>query len=124
MSKHTPGPWTLEEHGGAFYIFGPDMAMIADNDDEGGFVPREVVARVRGVGRGATVEEQQANGKLLAAAPKLLDACKFVLALFDKLEAETELGDPLLNVRRRYHLPYRVALTEAILDAEKGGVSG
>lgn len=50
MSGHTKGPWTYEEHGGSFYVFGPDQAMIADNNDEDGNVPKEATTGVRGSG--------------------------------------------------------------------------
>lgn len=69
--KPTPGPWTADTHGGAFYIFGPDMAMVADG------APDEIgIARMRGVGRGASDEEQQANTILIATSPELLDELK------------------------------------------------
>lgn len=54
--------------------------MVADNDDEDGFV----VTRMRGTGRGASDEEKQANAKLIAAAPDLLEACKLYKAWLEK----------------------------------------
>lgn len=60
----TPGPWTFDEHGGTFYVFGPDGGMVADGDDA-----EPWIARIRGVGRGATVEEQRAN------AAHIVEAC-------------------------------------------------
>ncbi len=66
----TKGPWVYDIHEHSFYIFGPDMAMIADGD------PDDVgIARIRGVGRGADEHEQEANARLIAAAPDLLAAC-------------------------------------------------
>lgn len=78
MSKATKGPWTFHECGGNFYIFaGEDGSdMVADNDDEGGSLPNDVVARMRGTGRGATEDEKKANARLIAAAPELLSSVK------------------------------------------------
>jgi hypothetical protein len=65
MKKHTPGPWWYDfaretGDGPGFTIFGPNTAAVADvsADREGGVT-------------GATVE---ANARLIAAAPDLLDA--------------------------------------------------
>ncbi len=67
--NHTPGPWTYDMHDYSFYVFGPDMAMVADDD------PRGLgIARMRGVGRGREDAEQQANARLIASAPRLLEA--------------------------------------------------
>lgn len=59
--SHTKGPWTYDEHGGNFYVWGLDHEMVADSEDEGGHVDKEVVARMRGTGRGATDEEKKAK---------------------------------------------------------------
>lgn len=71
MSKPTEGPYTYDEHGGTFYVWGRGHAMVADGDTDEGYV-----ARMRGVGRGATVEEQRANAALLAASWDLREAAK------------------------------------------------
>ena len=54
MSKHTPGPWSYvgETHG--FYVGKPGIRLAA----------------VMGAGG---VEEEEANARLIAAAPELLD---------------------------------------------------
>ncbi len=67
--KHTPGPWKDDEM--ACYVFAGNM----------------MVCQIRGwghlTGRGAlnlpedkAIEIQKANGRLIAAAPDLLEACK------------------------------------------------
>jgi hypothetical protein len=60
--KHTPGEWHFD---GMLYVWSGPMSMVADlgiaEDNE------PYLARMRGVGRGATVEEQRANGYLMAA---------------------------------------------------------
>ena len=56
--QHTPGPWTVDNQ----YIHGPDgIRFLA----------------VAGDGAG------QANARLIAAAPELLDAAKLVLAWYE-----------------------------------------
>lgn len=70
MSKYTPGPWIYDAHDGAFYIFtAANLEMVADAD------PDDIgIARMRGVGRGVEDHEQEANARLIAAAPELLDS--------------------------------------------------
>lgn len=71
MTEFTKGPWTYDFHGGAFYVFGPQMEMVADGDSES-----EGITRIRGVGRGADDNEQEANARLIAAAPELYAVLK------------------------------------------------
>lgn len=116
MSKHTAGPWFYDIHERSLYIFDvEDIVMVADGD------PDDVgIARMRGTGRGADAEEQEANARIIATAPELLEACKVVLAYLDKLEAETAPSfDPELSaMRKRFHTPLRAALEPAIRKAE------
>ncbi len=65
-TEHTPGPWRQDWH----FIVAPDpagihpdiyIAEIADEDSEG---------------RIASPEQQAANGRLIVAAPKLLEALR------------------------------------------------
>lgn len=56
MTKHTPGPWTIQ---GAF--IGTDDAHIA---------------QVKGEGRGVTFQRAEANLMLIAAAPLMSDTLK------------------------------------------------
>ena len=69
-ATHTPGPWQQDLH----YIVAPDpggihpdiyIAEIAEEDSEG---------------RIASPEQQEANGRLMTAAPELLAACRMVVA--------------------------------------------
>ncbi len=75
MSKHTPTPWHIDEPY-FIYIWGPEQQMVADLP----FTDEEVyLARVRGVGRGATEEERRANAEFIVRAcnshKNLLEAC-------------------------------------------------
>lgn len=58
MSKHTPGPW---------WFAGMEIGTVPNMDIK--------VARVSG----ANLEEARANGRLMAAAPKLLAALEQAL---------------------------------------------
>jgi hypothetical protein len=60
VAQHTPGPW--EEVG--LVIYGPDNIRIADVESRRG---------------DATYDEAEANARLIADAPELLDALKGVL---------------------------------------------
>jgi hypothetical protein len=72
-TAHTPGPWDYDME----YIVAPDpggrhpdiyIAEIAHSDDEG---------------RIASPRQQDANRRLIAAAPELLEALQHLLAVLD-----------------------------------------
>ena len=60
---HTPGPWVIDDDGEVTLITVPGGDSGVDND----------VAEVYG-GNGNDPQEQQANARLIAAAPDLLEA--------------------------------------------------
>ena len=60
---HTPGPWEARNQDAFLYIFGADGNNIARIYGHGKTVPRD------------------ANARLIAAAPELLEACKAALEL-------------------------------------------
>lgn len=67
MIKHTPGPWTVEHHGGPWHIFGA-------NDERVGTYSTSAPA--------STAEQwdvSQANARLIAAAPELLAALESIV---------------------------------------------
>jgi hypothetical protein len=72
-TKHTPGPWTAEPYG--------DNGRWEVNSD--GKLPWKAIADIRCDHMGADAvneAEAEANAKLIAAAPELLEACQ---AAFD-----------------------------------------
>ena len=85
MSKHTPGPWVINTAGGAkkgepfriteIYVYAPhvqdDTAICADIIDP------------------ITQEPSEANARLIAAAPELLDALKIIAEYASEGEAST-----------------------------------
>jgi hypothetical protein len=58
--KYTPGPWVLREDG---FIVDCDDCIIADPHCK----------------PGPEIEEREANARLIAAAPELLQACKEII---------------------------------------------
>ena len=73
-AKHTPGPWHLEEMGynsSSYYIRGSSESGDRLTIGKGAVahIPR------------STVNPMEANARLIAAAPELLDALRGLLAL-------------------------------------------
>jgi hypothetical protein len=103
-TKHTPGPWR-DGISGNFRIYGPDgmgrhSGVVAEAS------PRTDHATRR------------ANANLIAAAPDLFEAVTFVKKFLAKLEEQSEPGDPLRDMRRRFHAPLHDKLDKAIAKAE------
>lgn len=68
MSKHTPGPWNIKSFGSAeIIISAPTMPYVA--------VASPSLHAQTGTG--------ESNARLIAAAPELLEACKFALDHLD-----------------------------------------
>ena len=65
MSAHTPGPWHVEGQ----YVFSPPVAS------------NPICATGRHLGQ--AIEEVEANARLIAAAPDLLGALRFILAFYE-----------------------------------------
>ncbi len=75
MSKHRPGPWHVSKYLGE--PSGTLQVVHASGDVQ--------VADCRETwGYRLSVEEAQANARLIAAAPDLLEACKAALAVREK----------------------------------------
>lgn len=73
-SKHTPGPWSFVKCDGGFRSFdADDWTVIAQN--------KIVPALVWG---GVAFEEGEANARLIAAAPELLEALIAVRSVLDR----------------------------------------
>ena len=71
MSEHTPGPWLLENRGYKFIVSKPGD----------GYITRDV-CRLDGSTMSAFAQE--ANARLIAAAPDLLEALKEMLSVWEE----------------------------------------
>jgi hypothetical protein len=76
-SKHTPGPWNVN---GMHDNGTPEVWVYDDKADQ-------LVARVI-----CETKRHEANARLIAAAPDLLEACKAALSLAWEVGCETEDG--------------------------------
>lgn len=67
-TTHTPGPWSLPEHGEGVLVSGPDKRRVALTaiESDGMFVGRRLV-------------EARANARLIAQAPALYDLARAIL---------------------------------------------
>jgi len=67
--QHTPGPWKVEAEDGQ-HLYHKHRYITAGEDDTDAW---EIVARV------SDAQNQEANSRLIAAAPELLDVVKMAL---------------------------------------------
>lgn len=70
MNQHTPGPWTIENHGSTYIISKPGD----------GYITRDVC---RMDGSTMSAFAQKANAHLIAAAPDLLEALQEIISAAD-----------------------------------------
>ena len=83
MSKHTPGPWFVTEGG---------QYIEASRYEHGG---RQIVGKPQG----DNPEQWNANARLIAAAPELLEALQSVVAWMDAPD-ESAFSDTQLDCVR------------------------
>ena len=104
MTEHTPGPWDV--HGDRHTLIGPrnGKQMLA-KALHSYCVPRWSL----------TLEEAQANARLIAAAPSLLDACRECL---HQVSTDSDL-DELVTRPDKYDRLEEL-LRAAIAKAEEG----
>lgn len=81
MNIHTPGPWTFSQsaqYGDTrFYVAQADGAPYTPHYSDVATLIAETVNDER-------KSIQEANARLIAAAPELLDALRYVVAVYDK----------------------------------------
>lgn len=75
MSKHTPGPWTVQPRANNM------IDVCHNNRDEPGAI---TLALCRVQARDSWIDEAHANANLIAAAPELLDALTNLCGLAKK----------------------------------------
>lgn len=84
-TKHTPGPWRVDETKalGAYGVW-TDYATHPGHDGAG--YPSLVCSMVPTVKSEITREQRDANARLIAAAPDLLAACQESLAFISEID--------------------------------------
>lgn len=106
MPAHTPGPWRLQNRP---YENGDPYFHI---DAGCGFYPLDAITRAREGGFGITGILSEADARLIAAAPELLEAVKFALRV-----AEGEGWDAHMEVECNGTLAVRY-MRDAIAKAQ------
>lgn len=89
MTAHTPGPWKV--------VTPPDLSGDPHElSIKAGIVP---IARIS---RAATIDlpEREANARLIAAAPDLLEALERIIRANDSGDTNAELADAYAQARR------------------------
>ncbi len=85
MSKHTPGLWRVSTRN----FNGKEYSAYITHDHPTRPWRSDVVGGwgITAQSSGETIEEAEANARLIAAAPELLEACKNVVAWFESIAA-------------------------------------
>ena len=124
-AKHTPGPWYLEEVGyssSSYYIRGSFDSGARHTIGKGAVahIPR------------STVNPMEANARLIAAAPELLEACKSLLTLtqlmaneayYDESIVEFEIFSEKTKSTRCLVLVFELAKARAAIAKATGAAS-
>lgn len=115
MNKHTPGPWSCERDPCHFDTL--STVVGGDNSARKG-ISRQMIVDVGGW---AEWREQEANARLIAAAPELLAACKAVADWWHEHEYDTVLGDDGIEISVYDSEPKMVKLARAAIAKAEGG---
>lgn len=101
MSVHTPGPWEVWDHtpGDGWHLVGPP-------EGRGAFVAE--LPHIEWGQPGRPFSEQEANARLISAAPELLETAKAILPYFDLMWPPEESGN-----RARQREAMRAAVAKA-----------
>jgi hypothetical protein len=93
MDTHTPGPWTTHKAkpNPWWTVLGPDARPVADVD----------AASVQAFNKPGNPKIVEANARLIAAAPDLLEVLQAVVSWHDQAEdgAPTDWADVVLHAR-------------------------
>ena len=92
-AQHTPGPWAVQDDNAGVYYVNPRIEAGEDIND-----PRHdsIIARCTGFGAFSGIEdaEVEANARLIAAAPELLEALREAVYLHGHEHAHAD-GRPI-----------------------------
>jgi hypothetical protein len=101
-ATHTPGPWVVDDrHAPAIEVVGSDgygvgrAHVIGISPRWRKHNPEKHWNRDRECRRDRTPREAEANARLMAAAPDLLDACRYVLRFLDEYDVSGDLHPSL-----------------------------
>lgn len=111
-SKHTPGPWSVDD-------FGAGQRVVVKG--RAGFSGDYRIADAHfssDLARCARVSEMQANARLIAAAPELLDGCNALLGLLQLVCDRDDVSPALREVLITNH-----RIEEARAALAKAGAS-
>lgn len=86
MTQYTPGPWEAERDD---LHFGSLSTVVGGGSREKWAIRRELLIEVGGY---AGPKEQEANTRLVSAAPELLEALEGMLLSYEVLMTESPLG--------------------------------
>jgi hypothetical protein len=78
MNQHTPGPWHVQKYSKDKLFVNAEYAQVAH------------VLHTETRGLVTTIEQRTANARLIAAAPKLLEACEQAVQFVAKYTADHE----------------------------------
>lgn len=81
MRKHTPGPWEIERYSGGLIQIVGDVRIVSDDEEN-------VTTVVEAVARG-----DEANARLIAAAPELLEALQVCIQQITALCSADDVPD-------------------------------
>lgn len=109
MSKHTPGPWTVEEYGDEHL---PALVIHKDSETR--------VCFMATLGSYGDPETIAANARLIAASPRLLSALCELLVLHDLLLARDDLPEDVHLVLKQH---WRVKGAKAAIAEAEGTAS-
>lgn len=105
--KHTPGPWTVTELKHSSNGYKASEFQIANKEE------RRCVAVTPKFNRGLrNYKEAEANARLIAAAPELLEDAKQALSLLEKWRVENKLPKTQIE----YDLRHTIAKAEGSLS--------
>ena len=109
--KHTPGPWRVEPET-------EDQALSIVAGENAGQDSETIIAEIEGT----LGDCEEANARLIAAAPDMLAALKGVNALFsdEPLFDIKKLGSPITNGDQERIDRVFIAIDAAISKAERG----
>jgi hypothetical protein len=108
-TKHTPGEWRTD------YDDIQNSQTLIFTQEFGGASPPEPRMHFA-IGGSAPKAELEANARLIAAAPKLLDVCKSALAA---MEAGLTADDPLAFTQIEWEAEPLSTLRAVIAEAEE-----